>query len=183
MKRIVPVMLLVPVTAMATSALAKDVDPANLDKPQIYKDVVECRAIADAGARLACYDRTVAALQQATDKRDVVIADKADVREARKGLFGFHLPTLKIFGGGKSDGKDEEDEIKQIESTLKSARHGRYGAWTFVLQDGAVWQQTDTKGFAVDPRAGAKIEIKRGAFGSYMASINGQPAVKVKRIE
>ena len=43
---------------------------------KIFTDVLQCRAITDAQARLACYDRSVGALAQAQQRKDVFVADK-----------------------------------------------------------------------------------------------------------
>lgn len=183
MKRVTAALLVLPALgatlSLAATATAKDTSSSRLDTPQIYRDLVDCRQIADSAARLACYDQKVAALEQAKDARDIVIADKSEVREARKGLFGFTLPSLKIFGSGAG----EDDEIKQIDGVVKSARQDTYGAWQFTLEDGAVWTQIDTERVVFDPHAGSKVTIKHGALGSYKANIDGQPGIKVRRIQ
>src|SRR5688500_4143501 len=82
-------------------ALAAPASAQNMPKtstPKIFEDVVQCRAIADAAARLACYDRGVAALQTAQQSNELYVADKQAMKEARRGLFGFSIPKLKIFG-------------------------------------------------------------------------------------
>jgi topoisomerase IA-like protein len=50
------------------------------------------------------------------------------------------------------------------------------------LQDGTRWAQTDGKAIALEPRVGHKVLVKRGALGSYLMSIAGQPGVKVQRV-
>jgi hypothetical protein len=44
-------------------------------------------------------DTKVAALQLAQEQRQIVIVDQQEVREAKKGLFGFSLPQIKLFEG------------------------------------------------------------------------------------
>lgn len=162
-------------TLAAADAQAKDKDPPA--PPETYKRLVECRAIADPTARLACFDQQVAALQQAQERRELVIVDQKEVREAKKGLFGFSLPQVKLFGGGSSE------DVTELESTVASARQYTYGRWRIVLSDGAVWEQIDDEVMASDPRQGDRIVIKRAAFGSYRAKINGQPAIRVRRVQ
>lgn len=160
----------------AAHAAEKDAPPA---PPEVVRQLVDCRAIADSGQRLACYDQKVAALDAAAQSRDIVITDKAEVKKARRGLFGFKLPSLKIFGGDESD----DEEVSEIESTIASARQLRTGEWRVVLQDGAVWEQSGTDRLVFDPRPGNPIRIKRGVLGSFKASIDGQPVVKMRRVE
>lgn len=155
-------------------AVAQDKSIANAPAPKIFTDVLQCRAIADADTRLACFDRTVGTLEQAQQRKDVFVADKEAIREARRGLFGFSLPKVRIFGDD-----DMEEEVKSIESTIKSAVMGQKG-YVFTLADGARWAQTD--GAYMDkPKAGSKIRIRRAALGSYMGSIEGRVGFRIER--
>ena len=178
MRRIVGPMLTL-LAALPATAVAKDKLPAAI--PESFQKVLACRDVADAAERLACFDRNVAVLDAATKSRDILVADKAQVRQARSGLFGFTMPSLKIFGGG--DDENEDDKIKEIETTIKSARTYDYGQWRITLADGAVWEQIDSRPVALDPRPGNAITIKQGALGSFLASIAGQPAIKVRRVQ
>jgi len=142
--------------------------------PKLFEEVVNCRTIQDSAQRLACYDRSVAALETAQQTNELYVADKAAMKEARKGLFGFSLPNLKIFG-------DEDlGDLHELETTIKAVGSGQRG-YIFTLADGARWMQTD-KRYMDKPKIGAKIKIEKAALGSYMASINGKPGFRVERI-
>ena len=142
--------------------------------PKLFEDVVQCRTIQDSAQRLACYDRGVAALETAQKSNELYVADKAAMKEARKGLFGFSLPNIKIFG-------DEDlGDLDQLESTVAAVSSGQRGL-IFTLPDGARWAQTD-KRYMDKPKVGAKIKIQKAVLGSYMASINGKPGFRVERI-
>lgn len=149
-------------------------------RPDVLRKLVDCRAIQDATARLACYDAQVGALDVAEQRRDVVVMERKQVVEARKSLFGFSLPSLSLFGGGDKAEKDG-DSISQIETTIARARQTGYGQWSFTLADGARWVQTDSKTLAVPPAPGQKIRIRKGAMTSYFANIEGQPGIRVRR--
>lgn len=146
--------------------------------PGAFQSVVNCQAIRDNVLRLACFDEKVAALDSAQRSKDVYIADKAEVQKTRRGLFGLSLPSLTLFGG--SDDKD--DGVEEIESVVKSAQRNPYGAWTVELEDGAKWQQIDTRQLARYPRAGSKMRIRRAVAGSFLANIDGQTAIRVRRV-
>lgn len=169
------------VTALALAALtavpaaAKDKAPA--PSPPVYQAVVDCRAIDDASERLACFDRTVGEMAKAGEAKELVVIDRATMRETRKGLFGFNLPKLKLFGGGDEDARDE---VKEIDSTITGLRSAKDGLPIYTIEDGARWKQTD--GRNVFPRIGQKIKIKRAALGSYVASIDGRAGVRVMRL-
>ena len=127
--------------------------------------------------RLACFDRTVGEMASATAEKELVILDRATMRETRKGLFGFNLPKLKLFGGGDEDARDE---VKQIDSTITGIRSAKDGLPVFTIEEGARWKQTD--GRNIFPKVGQKITIKAAALGSYMASIEGRAGVRVMRL-
>ncbi|WP_108810909.1 hypothetical protein [Sphingorhabdus sp. Alg231-15] len=160
-------------------AIASEKDEAVSTPPAIYTDLVACKNILEAEQRLACFDEKVAALETAQSNNQVVIADREQVREARRGLFGLSLPRIKLFSG---DG-DEGDQINQVEGTIASARKGRSGKWTLKLEDGAVWQQTSApRSTSRRPKAGDSIVVERGSLGSFVAKVNDGRAFKVKRI-
>ena len=53
----------------------------------------------------------------------------------------------------------------------------------FTLAEGGTWQQTDSIRMNRDPSPGDTILIKTAAMGSYLATVNGQRAIRVKRVK
>jgi len=142
--------------------------------PKLFEEVVQCRSLQDSAQRLACYDRSVAALETAQKTNELYVADKAAMKEARKGLFGFSLPKMKIFG-------DEDlGNLDELETTITAVSSGQRGL-IFTLPDGARWAQTDKK-YIDRPKIGSKIKIQKALLGSYLASINNKPGVRVERL-
>ena len=161
--------------AIASPSLAKNQPLASAPPPKIFSDVVQCRAIADAAQRLACFDQSVSALAAAQQSRDLYVADKDAMREARRGLFGFSIPKLRIFGDD-----DMEKDVDQIETTVAGVGQGQRGL-IFTLKDGARWAQTD--GAYMDrPKVGSIIKIKRAALGSYFGMINKGVGFRIERL-
>ena len=103
--------------------------------------------------------------------------DRTAVREARRGLFGFSLPKLKLFGGGDDD---DQDDVKEIESTIAGLRSASDGYPIFTLADGARWKQTE--GRIWFPKVGTAIRIKRAALGSYMGTIDKRSGIRMMRL-
>ncbi len=173
-------MRLILAAAMATSMLASSAvaedKAAPPPPPEAYRALIDCRGLTDPAERLACYDRQVARIEQAQVAGDLVVTDRASIREAKRGLFGFKLPGLNIFKN--ADGDDEE-----IESTITGVGSLQYGAWRLTLADGAVWEQTDSSQLALEPKRGSKIRIRKGALGSFRANIDRQPAIRVRRVQ
>lgn len=175
-------LLLVAAVLTSLPAIARTPSPSTQSKAKAFDDVVSCRSITDNAQRLACYDQSVASLQDAAAKHDIVVVDREQVRETRRSLFGFTLPSFGIFGGGDKAGKqaDDQDDIKEITATVRGARQDGQGNWIVTLDDGAVWHQMDGV-LAFDPKAGSQVTIKRAALGSYFLKVGKQPGVKARR--
>jgi hypothetical protein len=158
------------------SATAKDKEP-----PVQIQELYACRDLADPAARLACFDREVGELATADTNRDISFADRATVKKARRGLFGFSLPNLGgLFGRDDEDDK-AEDRITSIESTIKAVSMDKSGKYRITLEDGALWVQIDGMGGIREPQAGQKITIKAAAMGSYFAKVEGGRSFRMRR--
>ncbi|MCT2399675.1 hypothetical protein [Novosphingobium mangrovi (ex Huang et al. 2023)] len=150
-------------------------------RPDLYRKLMDCRAMSNPDERLACYDEQTAALDEATQKREIVISDKKAIDTARRGLFGFAAPIGKLMGFGGNDDEDDSDEIKEIETSVSSVRRSGSG-WLLKLEDGSTWEQNDTRDFVLSPKVGNTVRIKRGVLGTYLVSVQGQRSIKMRRI-
>lgn len=157
-------------------AAAKEKEKAPPPTPAQIQLLYDCRAIADAAGRLACFDREVAALQQAEGARDISFIDRESAQKTRRGLFGLAPSNLPIFG---SD--NDAERITQFESVAKWIRRGGDGKIRFEIEDGAQWVQIDNAELLREPRAGDKILIYPGAMGSFFAKIGEQKRIRVRR--
>lgn len=163
---------------LTAQPIAAQSDPADaIDTPEVIDKLFECRTITDPDARLACFDREVADVYEAQQSRDLVIADREQVSEARRGLFGLKLPKIKLFGGG-----GENEEVNQITATLAEARRLGNGRFVFELEDGARWIQTEDGAGRKRFKAGDTIIIRKAALGSFKARVNDKNAGRVKRL-
>jgi hypothetical protein len=163
---------------LATAAgplAAADKDPVGDTPPPVFQAVLDCKTIADPAARLTCYDKAVGEMDAARAKKDLVVTDRATVRETKRGLFGLTLPKLKLFGGGSDD-----DDVTEITSKVTAIRMAPDGFPILTIEDGARWKQTD--GRNTFPKVGSTVRIRKAALGSYMANIDGQVAVRVMRL-
>lgn len=169
--------LIAIVSAVAATILPTAItaaEPRTEARSKALSDVVRCRQIQDTTARLACFDASVAVLDSAEQRRDVVVVDSQQVRQARRSLFGIGVPSLSIFSGSP--------EIDSIDTTVTDAQVDGAGRWTVRMADGARWAQTDDNVLGRSPRAGDKVRIKRAALGSFQMIIGGQPGVKARRL-
>lgn len=141
--------------------------------------LAHCRTIANATQRLSCLDAAAGAILAARDRREVVVIDREGVREAKRSVFGFSLPRIRLFGRG-ADAEDVEPEVTSIESKVTAVALVQRTFWSFRLADGSQWQATET--FRFPPNVGDQARVEAGILGSYRASFGGRSAGKVKRI-
>lgn len=164
-------LLLSGLAAVASPAAAQE--RAGDPPPAVFSRVTDCRAIQDDAQRLACFDREVAALAQAQATREVVVVDREAVQRTRRSLFGLTLPDVgRLFG---------DDVDNEINSTVVAAQFNGIGMASIQIEGGAVWVQTEGRPISRRPRAGMPVQIRRGALGSYLLSVDGQRAVRVIR--
>lgn len=171
------------VLVMAVAAAALVAAPAALPaqkgkskpRPEAFEALVRCRALTDDSERLRCFDAAAATLQQAAENRDLVVVDRKQIQETKRGLFGLDVPDLNPFGG------DDGVEIKSIEGVVRTAVQDGDGRWVITLEDNSTWAQTDSYPFAVNPKRGHKVKIVKASMGSYMMRVNNQPGVRAKR--
>lgn len=160
---------------LATPAAARTVPDTGT--PAQVSRLLACRALTDGAARLACFDRETASMAGAIAAKDLVVVDRERVREARKGLFGFSVPSIgNLLGGG------DAAEDSQLSGTVASANRNADGGWTVRLQDGSVWTQVDDTPVALAPKPGTRVLITRAAMGSFKLKLGNQPNYRAKRI-
>lgn len=182
--RAVAGMFFASLAAFLTAAPALSQDAAGAGTNQV-EALRACRAITGDAQRLACFDRAAGEVLAAADKGDIRLVTRGDIEQTKRGLFGFSLPKLNIFGGGRDD--DEKDAIEpldMLESTVTAARQIDRTTYVFTIADGgATWQIKDAQTRFIPPKRGDKVVFKRAALGSYFIRINGQIGVKGKRID
>jgi hypothetical protein len=172
MQRISSVMILASVGLSGAAPAQQSASKA------IVEAVTACRAEGDGQARLRCFDTAAAALQQATASGSLIVVDKNEVRRTRRSLFGFALPKLPFFNG--DDSADEAPE--ELEAKITSARSLGNDKWQVVLESGAVWQTSQSSPYFGTPKPGRTVKLKKGALGSYFASMEGGRTVRAIRV-
>ncbi len=169
--------LIAAITLCGLAAPTASMAQATSERPAVLNQIVDCRHQTDPAQRLACYDRAVGAFDDAERQGEVVVVDRAQVRETRRGLFGFDLPTMPDF---LTRGETQEP-LEAIETTLARASQISESRWTFTLADGSVWRQVDSERVRFRNREGVPVRIRRAALGSYLMVIDNSRAVRVRR--
>ena len=144
----------------------------------LVQKLSDCRKVADDPARLACYDSAAAALEQAEAKGDIVVVDREQARTVRRQAFGFSLPSLSMFERG-----EEKETVDNVSAKIASARQDPTGKWILRLEDGAIWQQVDVQELSLYPKPGQSVTIRKATLGSFLASVEGRRAFRVRRVE
>ncbi|HWH22576.1 MAG TPA: hypothetical protein VNT25_04695 [Allosphingosinicella sp.] len=152
----------------------------NVGKPALLDNVVKCRNFVDDKARLACFDAATSALATATNSGSLMVVDKEEVKQARRGLFGFNLPKLPFLS---DDEEKESEKIKELATTLKSVKPFGYEMWQFELASGGTWETVESQDDNPLPKVGAPVVVKKGPLGNYMAKIGSRGGIRVRRIK
>ncbi|QSB44546.1 hypothetical protein IDJ81_14840 [Tsuneonella flava] len=166
-----------------TSGQAAARDDTNKDDSPHLEALRVCQNETAAEARLACFDKAVRTLLAADEQGDLRIVDREDVRKTRRSLFGFGLPDFGIFKSRSDKDKEDEQQFEQLETTITSVGGSRSRGYLLTTEEGAVWSLSQVPNRLMTPKAGQKVEIKKGALSSYFLRINGQPGVKGKRVQ
>lgn len=174
---------------------------AQMDQNTAVSILRECARIDDASARLACYDnniRNVGGTARATVPGTVQVTGGA-APIAPNSPQGFGLPTAdrpapaqaanspQGFGAESVRTPDRFStapggQLQQINARISSIRPREPGVYAFTLEDGAQWLFAEgVSGSYRVPRAGATVEIERGALGSFLMRFDDQTPVPVRR--
>jgi len=167
-------------TALALPFASHAQTPATL--PKQVTALQDCRTKTDPAERLACYDKAVDALSAATASREVVVVDRAEVKQARRGLFGFTLPKIGFLSGSNADRQDADDD-REIVTKVVSSRSFNRDQWRFTVEDGAIWETTEVSRGFDDPKPGATVTIERGTLGAFYATVGKRGRATVRRIK
>jgi hypothetical protein len=142
----------------------------------VAQAISDCRKVADRDARLACYDKAADAFEEAQAQGQVVVVDRAQVREVKRQAFGFAIPSLNLFPKGP-----KEPEIDRISVKLSGAHQDQNGKWVMTTEDGAVWTQIDSAEVFDPPHAGSTVAIRRASLGSFFCNIDSDSAIRCTR--
>ncbi len=169
---------LVLATLGVALAPAAGAQPKGESRAAIVQKLMDCRKVSDDAGRLACFDQATAALDQAEAKGDVVIVDREQARQVRRQAFGFALPSISMFEKGEA-----KEDLENVAGAVDSARQNNAGKWVIKLQDGAVWTQVDSNELHKTPKSGMPVKIRQASMGSFLMSIDGGGAFRVRRVE
>lgn len=176
----------------AGTALALAAPAAAQDNSGVMGILVECAKIDDPSARLACYDNNMraagATARTTVPRRGSVTGGGAPVTTTGSaGTFGADdLRAAPQFGS--EDIRTPErfrapPGPSEIVATVARAQMREPGVYLMTMRDDTQWVFAHSvRDSFRTPRAGSKVEIRRGALGSYIASVDGQETIQVRRV-
>jgi hypothetical protein len=163
--------------ALMLGSAAQAAPPAlNASRAAVAQAIADCRKVADKDARLSCYDQAADAFEQAQAEGQVVVVDRAQVREVKRQAFGLSLPSLNLFPKSA-----KEPGIDRVSVKLSGAHPDPTGKWVMITDEGAVWTQIDSQELLNDPHAGSTVAIRRASLGSFFCNVDGQSAIRCAR--
>lgn len=163
--------------AIAVPAAAKAQQAGGSGTSAYVTGLQQCQAITDDQARLRCFDTSVGQLVQATRAGQVTVVDQQQARAVRRSLFGFTVPRIGIFAG------DDGDEAKELTAKVQRVRQGPDGRYRIELDGGAWWETVQRPEAGQGPRIGSTVRLRKAALGSYFMNIDGNRAVRARRVE
>lgn len=181
----------VRIAAAATSAIALTaVMPvpaaAQANRDAVLNILVECAKIDDPTARLACYDNNI---RQAGG----VVRNTVPGSVRAQGGGAVAMPNQQGGQGPTGFGAESvrtqqrfatpEGQVDSIRPKVTAVVAREPGIYLVTVEGGAQWLFSDTvdQRFRL-PRVGAIVEIDRAAMDSFLMRVDGQQAIRVRRI-
>ena len=139
--------------------------------------ILRCRSIADASARLACYDALVVTPTGGSAAKAPVATGAAQPKAQQAAS----QPAQAQFG--LEDRNANKGAVDAIESTIPGSFEGWSAKSNIRLANGQVWQISDdtSRAHYID---NPKVRIRRGALGSFYLEIQGTThSPRVRRVQ
>ena len=158
--------------------------PAVAEGPASTTDVYACASIEDDAGRLACYDNAVGRLKAAEDAGEVATITREEVEQVKRDSFGFSIPALPKLALPKLGGGDDDGQIDEIQQAVVNARTNPYKKVIITLDNGQVWEQTDsTRIYLSKKKPPQMAKIKSAAVGSFKMKLDNGRTFRAKRVK
>jgi len=147
----------------------------------------ECAKIDDPTSRLACYDNNIR-VGGATGQRPGVPGQGGTVQgggAAADGasIGGFGAESVKSSDRFRSP-EERGEGPNEIRARILDVREREPGIYLVTIEGDAQWLFTDAVARSFrPPRKGALVEVKRASLGSFLMVVDGQAAVRVRRLK
>lgn len=136
--------------------------------PDPLAALLACRDLADAAARLACFDRESAALVRAAAAPPL----------APEQTFGLSTSAIAALESPAA----QRTELAEVQARLVGLGFRRDGRGQFTLDNGQVWREL-VPGDELLLKTGDIVKLSRGALRSYWLTAPSGRACKVTRVK
>ncbi|AHB10899.1 hypothetical protein [Zymomonas mobilis] len=161
----------------------------NFKDSVLFDKLLACRSLNDDISRLHCFDENIKALDDANTHHDILVVDREAIVARQKQSFGFAPPVLalpkKENAYSHSIKKDQaaDDVIHEITDKASFVSQDSEGHWIIGFSNGARWRQIDDQTVPNEPHVGSVVRLRKAALGSFVANIDKQSAIKMRRIQ
>ena len=155
------------------AALAQTLPPSGSE----LRGLIACREKTDTAERLACFDKQVAAVDQALQHHDLVVVNTQEIDRSRRQGFGLASSDRVILS--RVAGRSAPLPLNH-DGVIRSVSAFSYGRYTMTLADGAVWRNVDL--FETAPAVGSTVHIDKTPFGAYLMKVTGFIGVHAVRV-
>jgi len=174
--------LFAPLTGLIFS-LSSAQDSSTLDP---LSNVKKCVKVQIDSSRLACFDAAVGELSGAVDTGEVLIIDKEIIEQSKKENFGLVNQDKSdidtVFEKKNVSAKTENSNLI-VNPIMKVEKNARKRA-IFYLENGQVWEQTQSGYVYVNKKKQNIAHIKKAALGGFKLRINDKGTlIRVRRIK
>jgi hypothetical protein len=150
--------------AVATALLASVPAPAADELPGHLKTCVSLRRDSE---RLACFDKAVAQLQNATNAPP----------PSAENMFGANTAITS----GQSKGETPREELREIKGVVTSLRRVDDGMIVLELDNGQAWRQQDSDvSLTID--TGDSVTVSRASLGTFRIADKRGRSARFKRV-
>jgi len=125
-----------------------------------------CSAMRNDIERLVCYDKAVAHIESGS------------AAPSPENMFG---ASTALVPERKTEGKNEANELQQLNSTVVSLTRSEKGLITLTLDNEQVWRQTDTD-TTLTIETGDSVTISRASLGTFRLVDKRGRTSRVKRV-
>jgi hypothetical protein len=126
-----------------------------------------CMSLRRDAERLACYDKAVALLQNATDAPP----------PSAENMFGANTAITS----GQTKGETRREELREITGVVASLRRADDGMMVLELDNGQVWRQQDSDvSLTID--TGDSVTVSRASLGTFRIADKRGRSARFKRL-
>lgn len=160
--------------------------------------IYACASVAEAGARLACFDEAAAKVRSAEAKGDLFVVTRREQEEAATKSFGLgSAPALASRPAAPppsaaaaapsaparpaSPPPAPPAPLKRVTLKIASFSIADGGRYRFKTDDGQEWLQIDDERVRLEGSGPWTGEVRKAALGSFFMNIDGQRSVRVTR--